>query len=50
MIRREVLEKVLVEKCAYRFRETLVLWSGQGVMLALAVAAAIGKEEMGGHY
>lgn len=44
----DVIRKALVDKCGYRLREVVLFGFGQGGMVALNVAAGLGKEELGG--
>ena len=47
LIRREVIEKVLVSKCGFKLREIILFGFGQGGMAALAIARAL-DGELGG--
>jgi predicted esterase len=45
----DVIRKVLVDKCGYRLREILLFGFGHGGMLALNIAAELGRDdELGG--
>ena len=51
IIKEDVVEKVLVEKCGYKLREIMFLGYGQGGMVAIAAAATMAmatEEELGG--
>jgi predicted esterase len=45
---RDVVERVLVRECGYAARNVLAFGFGQGGFAALALAAAMGREELGG--
>ena len=44
----DIIRHTLVQKCGYKLREILIFGFGQGGMVALNVAAELGKEELGG--
>lgn len=47
IIRREIIEKVLIEKCQYKARDILFFGFGQGAMAAIAATLNF-KDELGG--
>lgn len=47
-IKEDVIEKTLVQRCGYSHRQIMFFGLGQGAMAALAVAAALKEQELGG--
>lgn len=47
VIREEIIQKVLIEKCGYQPKEIFFFGFGQGAMAALAATSSM-KEELGG--
>ena len=47
LLKRDVIELGLIQKCGYKLRDTLFLGFGQGAMAALATAAVM-SDELGG--
>lgn len=48
ILKQDIIEEVLVNKCGYKYREIMLFGFGQGAMTALATARAMAKEELGG--
>ena len=50
LLKNEVIEKVLIQKCGYKYREILLLGYGQGGMAALALASSTpaAQDSLGG--
>ena len=48
IIKEDIIEKTLVQKCGYSCREIMFFGLGQGGMAALAVATALKEQELGG--
>ncbi|KAI9871378.1 MAG: hypothetical protein M1830_002970 [Pleopsidium flavum] len=48
IIKEDVIQKGLIEKCGYKAREILLFGFGQGGMAGLAVASSLPPEELGG--